>query len=511
MSINTLYSSFKKSVQASKDIDILGSEVGTKVTESLDSLEPVKQALGQDWKVTGARIPQEDLVQEQRQKTLKILVVPAETWIYHKRRFNGTFKTYTQTKPARYRTDTLTYHVPVVSFFQLDGRIGTTAQFFAHFWNDSGTLKFYMVFGFGDTAIEGAFFKDAYWPERTSHTLARPRVLVFSHPMAATFGRDWQAGAFLLMEAEYGPKLKAAATGTDRPMKLGGSLGVESRQFTFDLVSSPKRSLTFDGGKVVIEDVTLSAKTEAWVDGEPPRTIEGEEAEDDDEDVGMTGTPEPHDVQFSLAGKLKVSEDLKIPVWTPFTADTGVACWRAGSQLGPLAKASLLDGILGKQKWLESFGGDLESFTLEAFEVTVDQPLRSALYVSYVLQGKITFNNIGPDPLTIPETRITCTVDFPWAGPRREDVEIEGTLSAYGAKFHLHWELAADRATLTSADGEGFDKWSRSFWYEKRRSDVGFNDSEIQGKFDCLHVYLDLAKPAFTASVSDEEGNARDI
>ena len=525
MSINTLYLSFKGSVDTSEDIDILASEVGTTVTRNLDPLDPVKTALGDDWKVSGARIPQKSVSMERRRRTCRVFR-PRQMWAFHKRAFSGTIKTYTHTRPARIVTRTITYHVPTINFFQLDGRIGDNARFFAHFWNDSGTLKFYMVFAFGNGAIEDTFFHTAYWPERASHSFSRPRVLVFSHPHPAVFGRDWPAGAFLLMEVEYGSRLKAAASGTETPMRFGGPIGVVRDQFTFDLVSWPTRNLTFDGGRVVIENVQLFAKTADWDDGDPPRIIEdddedevadrdeeGDEDRDEEGDIEIrqSDLPDPHDVQFNLLGSLKVTESVKLAVWTPLARDSGIAVWRTGRIGEKLARATLFNSFLGDQAWLGIFGGDLKNYVLEDFELVVDQPGRKLAYASYVLKGKLLLKRIGPDVLELPGADISCTITDPGGDSRQELIEAAGQTMAYGTLFEVHVDFANSLATLTSADGQGFDKWSQSFWYKERRELAGFEDSDIEGTYERIHILVDMGRKGFWVWASNEAGDSRKV
>ncbi len=507
MSVATLYQDFKGAVESSLDIDILGSEVGSKLDASLEDVPKIKSVLGEGWKVTDASIPGKEVEQEERQRTLAIYVPPRTTQSYKRTASNG-IKVYTHTEPSTTRYQTQTYYVRVLRWFNLDGKIGQNIRFFAHFWDDSGTLKFYVIFAFKNGAIEGGFFAHAYWPERSSHDFSRPRVLVFSHPTKATFGRDWPAGTFLLMELEFGPKLKAAASDTETPLKFGGPLGFANDQFTFDLTSWPRRTLTFQNGKLVIERVRLFAKTGDWSDGEEPRAIEGDDEDEDDSD---DDSPDPHDVQFTLLGNLKLTETAKPPIWATLAPDTGVTVWRPAKTGSVLSKASVFNSILGDQAWLGTFGGDLKGYRLRELELVVNHPRRELIYGFYVLEGNLTLKNAGPSPIKLPKARISCTVNFPGRDERQEIVEIECEATLYGTLFEIHADLVEGTVTVTSADGQGFDKWSQSPWYTKRLSSGDFESSDIDGTYDRLHVYVNLKKKTFTASVSNDDGATQGI
>ncbi|MCB1035642.1 MAG: hypothetical protein KDD47_17605 [Acidobacteria bacterium] len=505
MSLATLYSSFNGSVESSEEIDLLGSEVGSSLETKLEPLTRLKPVLGEDWKISEAQIPHKQMGVEERERTLPVYV-PPQTTTYRKRSFSGTFRVYTDTQPGTVRFEKQTYYVRVLRWFTLDGKINDNVRLFAYFWDDDGTLKYYVVFAFKDPDIENGFFYHAYWPERASHRFTRPRVLVFSHEGQTAFGRKWPAGSFLLMELEFGDKLKAAASGTETPLKFGGPLNVADGQFTFDLVSWPERALTFHGGKMVVENVRLYAKMRDWSDGEEPRTVEGDDEDDNDSD---DDSPDPKDVQFTLAGHLKLTDEVKPGIWTTLPPDGGVACWRPGRVGVKLSKASLLDTVFGTQGWLSAFGGDFENYTLEDLDLTVDLPSRELVFGSYVISGNLTLKNAAPDVIKLPQAHICYQVSFPGRDARQESVDIECDTTVYGTLFEIRGDLAQRAVTFTSADGEGYDKWSQSFWCAKALTEERFERSEVEGIYDRLHVWVDLKEQTHTVGVSNDAGDFR--
>lgn len=502
MSVATLYQTFNEAITGGQTVDVLASEVGGDLGGKLAAVPPVTGVLGDAWVVSEAAIKDPHVAQEERQVLLPVFIPQTQTTQVKRSRRGQELQAFVNTRPAQHTTRIHTVVVDVVQSFVLEGRIGDEIQFVASFWQEGATLKYYAVFGLPN-AFLATLFAGVYWPELAACRFARLRILVFSH-FTRAFQCDWHPGIYFLSDFRLGPNLWAA-TGNADPVFLGGSIGVENDQITFKFFSWPNFRLSFDGGLAVIRKVWLDARTRAWSDGVVPRTIEGATADPDVDD----GSPEPLDSQFALSGHLAVADELAYRVWSPLPKDDGLVCFNLVKHDGKLPDAALLAGIVGDQAWLEALDGKLENYTLRELTITIHLPSRRLVSVSAVLEGSFFVESASPDKLFIDPARISCLISHPSRVTRHEHVEVTGPMTAYGTTFDAHLTMPALVLTLASADGEGFDKWKDTFWYQEVKSSGRFLDSEVEGTFTTLHVEADLRKKEFWASASNEAGGSR--
>jgi hypothetical protein len=508
MSVATLYLSVKEAVDGDGQFDLLGSEVGGTVSGKLETVPKINTLLGDAWKVTNTTIPKQRVEVVERVIPLPPTIIPPRVSTKRKKDVETRVVTFVQQQhPGRVIQRSRIKRINVLREFQLDGKIGEDIQVFGHFWSVDATLKFYVVLGFKPEFLE-TFFENAYWPERKDCSLTKPRVLIFSHQTRA-FHRTWEAGIYLVTDLAFGAKLTAATTNPSDVFFFGGSIGFSNEQFTFDLCSWPEVSMTFEGGKVKIEKVRLFAKTSDWEDGVAPRTIEGDlgEAEPEEEDE----TPDPHDVQFSLGGNLQITDTFKPLVWTPLPPDKGVACWNLMKFDQKLPKVSDLDPLIGEQAWAGLLSGGVENYVLEDLTLVVQMPTRALSSVSYTLQGPFYITGAAPERLTVDNAKIYCIVTEPGKLSRMESVRVEGTVTADGASFHAHYDVAEKTLHLDSVDDEGFDQWSAAWWYRKALELGSWQSSDIEGVYTALHVRVDFNVQKLWTSVSKPNGDSRGL
>lgn len=509
MSVATLYSNFDQAIKAQQNVDLLGSEIGGSLKNHLDKVPPVKALLGgEDWDVANGALDDEETVQVDQPIQMPVMVQSArDTRKRFKRQDPLTGQTYGQKKIVVHHSIQLRLvhnYVDVVTGFTLDGEITDQIRFFGYFWDDHGTLKYYCLFRFQNAFVD-TFFENAYWPERADLALTRPQILVFSHQTNA-FHCNWGPGVYFMMDLALGDNLEAAAEDHDA-LLFGGPIWIDNDQYAFDFSSWPTVDLKFDGGNVTIEGVRLYAGTAAWEDGEPPRTIEGDPEEEDADD----GSPDPHDVQFSLQGYLKIKEDHKPRVWSPLPKDDGVIVWNLTDGTKKLPAVTDLDPLLGEQAWVEPFGSSWDNWVLKELALAAQLPDRSLSSASYVLTGTVDVSNAAPGPVTIQDAEIQCSILGPASQSRQEIVEITGTVEADGATFEAHLSIPELVLELASVDGEGFAQWSQSFWYQRCLQNGEFENGDIEDTYDSLFVRADLGQKKFWATVSNEAGDSREI
>jgi hypothetical protein len=505
VSVSTLYKAFDGAIKTGKAVDVLGSEIGGDLNGKLGGVPPIARLLGDAWTVQRAATKDLKIAQEEREVLLP-RVIPQHDAVSTKRsRDDEVIRTTVTTRPANLAFQLKIRVVNVAQSFNLEGRIGDDILFFGHFWQEGKTLKYYILFGF-PTALVNVIFADVYCPELAACTFSRVRVLVFSHQTSA-FHTTWGPGVYFLSALKWGKNLWKAAGPPEDPLFFGGSFWVEKSQIGFKLWSWPGATLKFDGGRAVIDQVRLEAFTQAWSDGEVPRTIEGDDPEEPQED----DSPEPLDSQFALVGRLSIG-DLYLPVWSPLPPDDGLVCFNPTKSGGKLPDAAVLDALVGEQGWLAALTAKIENYRVEELAVTVHLPTGKIVSVSYTLFGTFFITGACPEKLTIDPARISCIVSFPGDEEAREEqAEVEGRAVAKGAAFQAHLTMPEKLLRLSSEDSVGFDAWSQTFWFKKREQRGGWKRNEIEGIFTALHVEVDLTKERFWASVSNEEGEAKDL